>query len=118
MLLQIELPFCKFPELILQNNDKRNSGSTNYFFRNKPDTTLIFNRGTCHASSILGSARKNHIFVTHEGGVEENDIDLIQFRGALTLGCSIKASKSVARMKIWMDEEVYHAKEKTRACLS
>ena len=50
----------------------------------------------------------------HAGNVEENYIDLIQFRSTLTLFCSSKASKSSVRIKIWVDKECNNVKGKRK----
>ena len=46
------------------------------------------------------------------GNIEENAIGLIQFRDALTFGCSSKASKRNIIMKIWVETEGNHTKIK------
>ena len=90
-MLQIELKFCKFPELILQ----RNTCAVDYYFRHKQNANLLFNGSTRNASKIVGNTHKTRImFAMSAGNANENYVDLIQFLNVLTISRSNKGPES------------------------
>ena len=106
VLLPVEFPCCKVPELVLKNKYKRNNSPTSRLRRCIEMAAPLLNGGRCNTSSTTVSAHESHtILAAFAGSSDENTINVVVFLEDLALGHSCKAAESDKMMKALISDQ-------------
>ena len=74
VLIPVDLPNIKDPELVLQLPFKRNEEPTNYYYRYEKNIALGFNGGFVHGSNVVGKMHTPRIMLgLMVGNIDDND---------------------------------------------
>ena len=113
VLIPIDLPYIKEPELVLEMPSKRNEESKHYYYRYKNNVALGFNGGFVHGSNVVGNMHKPRIMLgLFVGNIDDKDRMAKQEIFPNLYGFTKKKCRNDKQLTEWMNGLGKHEKGK------